>query len=118
VSRSERIKGLTGEREVAAIYEAAGLQVRGLEGTGDHLVVCSPSSGIVIHSETKRQETARPWAWWEQASSEAPPGTMPVVAFRRNRSPWLGIVDLRQYAELLGRLAELEQASEGAGGVY
>jgi hypothetical protein len=118
VSRSARDKGLKGEAEVAAIYAAAGLQVRGLEATGDHLVVCEPSSGLVIHSESKRQETARPWLWWEQASTEAPPGTMPVVAFRRNRSPWLAIVDLEQLAALLGRLGEQRQDEDGAGGIY
>lgn len=118
MSRSERDKGLKGEAEVAAIYAAAGLQVRGLEGSGDHLVVCEPSSGVVLHSEVKRHETARPWAWWEQATTEAPPGTMPVVAFRRNRSKWLAIVDLEQLAELLGRLGDRVQDEDGAGGIY
>lgn len=118
MSRTERDKGRKGEAEVAAIYAAAGLQVRGLEGSGDHLVVCEPSSGRVLHSEVKRQETARPWAWWEQASTEAPAGTMPVVAFRRNRSRWLAIVDLEQLAELLGQLGERRQEEDGAGGIY
>lgn len=117
MSRSERDKGRKGEAEVAAIYQAAGLQVRGLEGTGDHLVVCSPELGLTIHSEVKRQETARPWAWWEQASSEAPAGTMPVVAFRRNRSPWLAIADLEQLAALVGRSHETERLLEAARGV-
>lgn len=104
MSRSQRDKGLRGELEVAELYRAAGLQVRGLESAGDHLVVCAPASGVVIHSEVKRQETARPWAWWEQASAEAPAGTVPVVAFRRNRSRWLAIVDLEQLAALVGQL--------------
>lgn len=101
MSRRERDKGVRGEREVAAIYEARGLEVRGLEATGDHLIVCAPELGLVIHSETKRQETARPWAWWEQATSEAEPGAMPVVHFRRNRSPWLAIVNAEQLADLI-----------------
>jgi hypothetical protein len=118
VSRAERDKGRVGEAEVAAIYQAAGLQVRGLEGSGDHLIVCEPSSGLVLHSEVKRQETARPWAWWAQASEEAPPGTMPVVAFRRNRSRWLAIVDLEQLAKLLATLGDRGAEEDGAGGVY
>lgn len=101
MSRASRDKGLKGEREVAAIYAAAGLVVRGLEGGGDHLVVGAPAAGLVLHSEVKRQETARPWLWWEQATEEAPPGTIPVVAFRRNRSRWLAMIDLEQLAKLL-----------------
>lgn len=113
MSRAERDKGRKGEREVAAIYEGMGFEVRGLEGAGDHLIVCDPASGLVIHSEVKRQETARPWAWWEQASSEAPPGTIPVVHFRRNRSPWLALMDAEALAALLaGRRALESQLAE------
>lgn len=101
MSRRERDKGLLGEREVAAIFRQAGLEVRNLEATGDHLIVCDPESGIVIHSEVKRQETARVWQWWEQASGEAENGAMPLVAFRRNRSRWLALVDLEQLADLI-----------------
>lgn len=96
----ERAKGVKGEREVAAIFQHAGLEVRGLEGAGDHLVVCG--NGVTLHSEVKRQEVARPWLWWEQASTEAPQGTVPVVAFRRNRSPWLALVQLEDLATLVG----------------
>lgn len=100
MSRRERDKGRKGEAEVAAIYRAAGLQVRGLEGLGDHLVVCSPDAGLVLHSESKRQEVARVWAWWEQASAETEPGAITVVAFRRSRSPWLALVELHELAGL------------------
>lgn len=101
MGKTERRKGVKGEREVAAIYEAQGLEVRGLEGSGDHLIVCGEGSGFVIHSETKRQETARPWAWWEQASTEAPPETIPAVHFRRNRSPWLVMLQANDLALIL-----------------
>lgn len=102
MSRAERDKGLKGEAEVSAIYTAAGLTVRGLEGSGDHLVVCGPGVWPTLHSEVKRHETARPWAWFEQARAEAPPGTTPVVAFRRNRSPWLALLPLDELAAIVG----------------
>jgi len=108
----QRDKGRKGEAEVAAIARAAGFTVRGLEGTGDHLFVGHPASGLVLHSEVKRQETARPWLWWEQASSEAPPGTVPLVAFRRNRSPWLALVDLKQLVRLLADVRPEQLALE------
>jgi hypothetical protein len=101
VGRSERDKGRRGEREVAMIYEAVALEVRGLEGSGDHLIVCGEGSGFVLHSECKRQEQARPWLWWEQASNEAPPETIPVVHFRRNRSPWLAMLAATDLALIL-----------------
>lgn len=116
MANRSRAKGVAGEREVAAIFQAAGLTVRGLEGQGDHLIV--RGAGLTLHSEVKRQETARPWAWLAQAEAEAPSGTVPVVAFRRNRGKWYAMLPLDDLAELaaeslveqgwrrLGRLAE------------
>jgi hypothetical protein len=115
VSNTQRRKGRDGEAEVAAIYEAAGLTVRGLEGGGDHLVVTSIAAGVSIHSEAKRQETARPWAWWEQASTEAPPGALAVVAFRRNRSPWLALTRLDALAMLAAGYSPLAQHLRNGG---
>lgn len=82
------------------MLRAAGFTVRGLEGAGDHLAF---GHGVVLHVESKRQETARPWAWIEQAESEAPAGAIPLVAFRRNRSDWYAIVPLDQLAGALAR---------------
>lgn len=98
MSRSERRKGVDGEAEVRRAFQARGFTVRGLEGGGDHLAV---GHGCRFHVESKRQETARPWLWFEQASSEAPAGSTPLVAFRRSRSPWLAIIPLEALLELL-----------------
>lgn len=119
MSRSQRDKGRKGEREVAAEYERRDFEVRGLEGAGDHLIVCDPSSRLVFHSEVKRQEVARPWLWHEQAASEAPAGAIALVHFRRNRSPWLVLVELDAWLGVLvahralgRRVAELEAELE------
>lgn len=101
MGRRERDKGRRGEHEVAVIFQNAGLEVRGLEAAGDHLVICGDESGFTLHSEVKRQETARVWAWYEQARSEAPPGTIPVVTFRRNRSGWLALIAATDFALIL-----------------
>lgn len=105
MSKREREKGRKGEAEVAAIYRRHGLDVRGLEASGDHLIVCDPTAGLVYHSEVKRQETARVWAWWEQASTETEAGARTAVAFRRSRSPWLTLIATEDHAELVARLA-------------
>lgn len=103
MSNRERRKGRDGEAEVRALLERHGLQAQplgGREDQPDQLLVLAAGTPIAL--EVKRQETARPWAWWEQATANA--GTMtPAVAFRRNRSEWLAIVRLEDLAELLRR---------------
>lgn len=112
MSKSERDKGLRGEREVAERYRAAGFTVRGLEGGGDHAIVRDPETGLRIHSEVKRQETARPWPWIAQAAAEAPPGAVPVVHFRRNASAWMVLLSLDDFLGILA--AERQESADGA----
>jgi Holliday junction resolvase len=102
MARRERAKGVRGEREVLELLRARGFEVRGLEATGDHLAFLD---GLVFHVETKRQETARPWAWLEQAENETPRGAITLVAFRRSRSKWYALVPLEPLADALGRKA-------------
>jgi hypothetical protein len=112
---ASRRKGLAGEHEVAAIFRAQGFEVRGLEGSGDHLAMrrrhWPPDARVVtdmvwdaaltIHSEVKRAETMKIWQWLAQLEAEAPPGTLPLLSFRRNRSPWYGCAPLEQLVKVL-----------------
>jgi len=101
VSNRERRKGRDGEAEVRRLAVAAGLVAQpfgGREDQPDTLLFAGGRKPIAL--EVKRQETARPWAWWEQASANAA-GMTPVVAFRRSRSEWLAIVQLSELLELL-----------------
>lgn len=91
MGKSERRKGVDGEAEVRRLFMEHGADVRGYEAGGDWVAVLG---GIAFHVETKRQEVARPWAWHAQAVADALPGTLPSVVFRRNRSPWLLLVEL------------------------
>ena len=99
VSAASRRKGLSGEHEVAAIWQTAGFAVRGLEGTGDHLVI--RCDGLTIHSEVKRRERINVWECWAQAERETPQGALTVLAIRRNRGKWLAVVELEDLVPLL-----------------
>lgn len=100
---ASRRKGLVGEREVAALYEAAGFAVRCLEGSGDHLVVLDVGNftSQILHSEVKRAENFRQ-DWITQCEREAPTGTIPVLHWRKSRSPWRVILPLSDFVTILG----------------
>jgi Holliday junction resolvase len=103
VSRRERDKGATGEREVAAIFRAHGFDCDRVPNSGGLRLKGDLYGVLPVHVEVKRQERAQVWQWWEQAVSEAPEGVRPVLAFRRSRSEWLAVVRLD---DLVGLLAE------------
>ena len=96
MTAASRRKGQDGEREVAALWQRYGFTVRGLEGGGDHLVI--GGNGFTIHSEVKRRETINVWEHWKQATSECPPGAMPVLHIRRNHMSWLAVTWLDDLA--------------------
>lgn len=103
---NRRAKGVTAEREVANVWKEHGLEVRGLEGTGDHLVLPRVVAGtppVIIHSEVKRQERLKIPEWLRQAKEEAPAGTIPVVSFRQSRGEWYACLPLADLAELVAR---------------
>ena len=98
---ASRRKGVQGEREVAAKFQAAGLAVRGLEGQGDHLVILKSQDHPALHIECKRQETLRLPTWLRQAEAECPGGCIPVVCFRQNQGEWYATVPLDDFAALV-----------------
>jgi len=104
VSKKSRDKGLSGEREVRHVFEAAGFPVRGLEGLGDQLVVCA--TGLTLHVEVKRAEALRMTDWSKQAEEEAPQGTLPLLIYRRNREPWRVSIRLDDLIALLVLLGD------------
>ena len=112
MSGSERRKGKDGELEVAAIFRAAGFDCDRTPNSGGLRIRGDLHGELPAHVEVKRQETARPWAWWEQARAEAPPGVLPLVAFRRSRSRWLALVDLERLVDLLAISATLREVLE------
>lgn len=98
---NSRAKGLRGEREVAVIFVGAGLEVRGLEGAGDHWVM--GPHGLVLHSEVKYAERMKLWEWLNQLARECPADAVPVLSFRRSNGPWYSVLPTERLAELASR---------------
>lgn len=106
MSRSERRKGRDGEAELRRLLAEHGLQVESLggrQGQADALAVHA-RTGVRLMVESKRQETARVWAWWAQARANAEDGDcVPVVGFRRNGGEWLALLSMQDLCRMIGR---------------
>lgn len=119
-SNHRREKGAKGDQEVAAVFQTAGLDVRGFQrnrrGEMDALVVSR--LGHEVYVETKRHERVRLPEWIEQARASCPAGRPWLIAWRRNRWPWFAVQPLEWVAEREARIAELEaRVTELEGGV-
>ncbi len=101
MARSSRDKGARGEREVAEIFRGAGFDCDRVPNSGGLRLRGDLYGDLPVHVEVKRQNTARPWQWLAQAEAEAPPATVPVVAFRRDRSEWYAMLPLEELVRLL-----------------
>lgn len=112
MARRERDKGRKGEAEVLHALGDGGFTIRGLERGGDHIAL---GYGLVLHVESKRQETTRPWLWHEQSQRDTPEGAHGVVAFRRSRSPWLAQLELSDLLTMI-RHAYLQGKAVGERG--
>ena len=100
-----RRKGKVGELEFIARHVAPHWPEarRNLEQhTGDKRD-CLAVAGI--HFQIKRVESLNIWAALDQAITESAPHDVPIVAFRRNRSPWFGALEMDELIPLL-RLRE------------
>lgn len=86
---NSKAKGNAGERELAALLQEYGYQARRGQqycGTsGDADVVGLPG----IHIEVKRVEKLNIHEAMKQSIRDARPNETPIVAHRRNRTPWL-----------------------------
>ena len=101
MSATERRKGASGELEVVSLLRAHGLAVdRTARQSG--VVVRGDIAGLEgFHLEVKRHEVLRLPAWQRQASEQAHPGEVPVVAYRQSRGRWWASLPLEALAELL-----------------
>ena len=98
-------KGTAGENELAEILRKSGIRAyrndqifRGGKGNPDVYAEVADKS---FHVEVKRVERLNVVEAMNQAIEDAKPGTVPVLAHRRNRGKWLVTVPLYYVIELL-----------------
>lgn len=95
-----RRKGVSFERAVLDAFEAAGLEVRGLENKGDHLIL-GALNGVTFASECKWQERLKIPEWWAQTVRDAPRGTVPLLTFKQSRKEMLSVIRTADLLRLL-----------------
>jgi Holliday junction resolvase len=102
---NSRAKGNTGELEVARIFRAAGFDCNRVPNSGALRIKGDLYGDLPAHVEVKRGERCRLPEWWKQTRTDAPPETLPVLAWRPNRGEWLAVVPLEALVALLAAQA-------------
>ena len=100
MGKAEREKGARGEREVATILRAHGLDVRRVPNSGGLDTIGDLLGLDCYHLEVKRQERLALPAWIAQAADECG-DKVPVVVFRQSRGQWYACLPLGELANLL-----------------
>ena len=97
-------KGKRGELEIAHILQKHGYDARRTAqfcgNTGDAADVIGLDG---FHLEVKRCETTKIWEWIAQAENDHKADTVPLVVFRRSRSPWMVCLNFETFLEILRR---------------
>lgn len=98
-----RTKGAVGERELAAVLREAGFTARRGQqfsgANGDPDVVADIPG---VHIECKRVERLNIHQAYTQAVRDAGPSfKIPTVMHRRNRTPWLVTLSLKDFLALM-----------------
>ena len=102
MSNLSRNKGKRGERELARFLVDHGHPARRGQqfsgGPDSPDVICK---SLPFHFEVKRTERLRIHEAMQQAIDEAKPGSVPIVAYRRNGGDWLAILRLTDLLEVM-----------------
>ena len=104
MSINSRAKGKRGELEIVKILAPFWPEVcRNLDQFGANKQDALGTPGV--HWQIKYVEALNIWKALNQAITESDPKDVPVVAFRRNRTPWYAALELDELIPLL-RLKE------------
>jgi len=115
---NSRNKGAVGERELAELLREEGWPgaMRGQQRSGlEQADVVGGPEGWLI--ECKRTQALNVWRVYAEACADAAAAAErgdrpvePLVAARRNKGPWLAILDLRVLLRLIAKVEALEAA--------
>ena len=101
---NSRTKGKCGELELVNFLKERGIPAaRGqqFKGGGDSPDVVAGGILQNFHIEVKRVQAGNPYNWMEQACTDADLCKIPVVAHRKNNKPWLAILDMRDFINIM-----------------
>ena len=110
--KSSQRKGRAAEIELARILQGYGYDVQ--PGRAMSYGATPDILGLPgIHVECKRCEQLRPYDWLEQAERDAARfgDGLPAVFFRRNRFPWLVVMNLEDWLALYDRQKSAESST-------
>ncbi len=98
---NSRTKGKRGEQEFITrhLIEHWPQAARNIDQFGDDKRDVAHTPGV--HWQIKRTESLRLYDALAQAHDEAAAGDIPIVAFRRNRSPWFCVIEADELVALL-----------------
>lgn len=109
---NQRQKGAVGEREFAKLLRKHGYEAeRGVQHSGGKDSPDVKTNMPRCHWEIKRTERLRLHDALEQSQRDAGEDEMALVAYRRNRSNWLVIMNFDEWIELYNAWAK-EQKHE------
>ncbi len=115
VGSMQKRKGKVGEREAAAelgmllgCHARRGVQYHGGPDSPDVVL-----DGVNVHVEAKRTETLSLYVAVDQAVSDAPTGSVPIVWHRRNRRESLVVVRTSDLVRLAREVVRVSRGPEG-----
>lgn len=111
---NSKVKGAAGERELAELFKKKGLTARRTQqycgAAGDSDVVCDELP--FLHIESKRTERLSLYDAMEQATRDAKIDHLPAVFHRKNKKPWVVILDAEKFLDILKELNQVESRSQ------
>ena len=110
MGRKSQAKGRGGEMELARILQGYGYPVE--PGQAVSYGATPDLTGLPgVHIECKRAQQQSLYEWLEQARRDADKfhDGLPAVFWRKNRCPWLVVMDLRDWVTLYSDISDTKK---------